>query len=47
MTDALLFFAAIFTALTLSEFSPSETDPGGFSSSLCAAGVIEHSHETR
>lgn len=30
MTDVTLFFAAIFTALTISEFSHRETVPGGF-----------------
>lgn len=44
MTDTALFFAAIFTALSLSEFSPSsETGPSGdsVSSPLTPAGVTE------
>jgi hypothetical protein len=44
MTDTLLFFAAIFTALTISEFSPTssqgETDPVGLFSPR-SHGVIE------
>ena len=44
MTDVTLFFAAIFTALTISEFSPSsETGPSGdsVSSPPTPAGVTE------